>query len=223
MPRLEYYDNPTTPILTTAEAKSHLRVTHSAEDTYIDTLIAAATEVAENYTGSHFINHAYDLYLENWNDVYVSNASDIKGFWFNTLKSPINLKYGGYYSKYTGLYQVLLTKAPLASVEHVKYYDKDNSLQTWADTDYNVMKFINQKGFIELVDGKDLPDIYDRADGVQIRYHAGYGTSADDVPQAIKHAVLLIVGHLYEKREDTVSRLPKASEYILDPYRIYNY
>jgi hypothetical protein len=43
------------------------------------------------------------------------------------------------------------------------------------------------------------------------------------VPDAIKQAILLIVGRMYELREDSVSRLPKASEYILDPYRVKTY
>ena len=91
------------------------------------------------------------------------------------------------------------------------------------------MTFENQKGFIEINNGVSTPTLYDRADAIEIRFKCGYGASDDadeggaKVPEAIKSAVLLIVGHLYEKREDTVSRMPKASEYILDPYRIKNY
>ena len=43
-----------TEILTTAEAKTHLRVTHSAEDTYIATLIKVAQQYAEKYCGGSF-------------------------------------------------------------------------------------------------------------------------------------------------------------------------
>ena len=52
------------------------------------------------------------------------------------------------------------------------------------------------------------------------------GASSDgaaSVPEAIKQAVLLIIGKMYELREDSVSRLPKASEYILEPYRVKTY
>ena len=37
-------------LLTTAEAKTHLRVDSSDEDTYIDTIVATATKFCENYT-----------------------------------------------------------------------------------------------------------------------------------------------------------------------------
>ena len=48
-------------------------------------------------------------------------------------------------------------------------------------------------------------------------------TDLEPADKAIKQAILLIVGKMYELREDSVSRLPKASEYILDPYRVKTY
>lgn len=49
------------------------------------------------------------------------------------------------------------------------------------------------------------------------------GIVADDI---IKSAVLLIVGHLYENREDVVagqalSKLPNGAEWLLAPYKVY--
>ena len=209
-----------TEILTTAEAKTHLRVTHSAEDTYIETLIKVAQKYAEKYCASSFTESTYEMTMEAWNDVFVSNA---------TLGTPSNLlksytyPVGGYYSPYTGLAQIVLPKAPISSVSHIKYYDSDNALQTWADTNYNLIKPENQKGFVELVDGKDFPSIYTRGDAIKITFVSGYGSSASDVPEPIKQAVLLIIGSLYEKREDTVKRMPTTVEYLLEPYRIVEY
>ena len=45
-----------TEILTTAEAKTHLRVTHSAEDTYIETLIKVAQNMQKNIVQVHLLN-----------------------------------------------------------------------------------------------------------------------------------------------------------------------
>ena len=42
---------PATEPITTAEAKAHLRVSHSTDDTYIDALVAAARMVVEDRTG----------------------------------------------------------------------------------------------------------------------------------------------------------------------------
>ena len=207
-------------ILTTAEAKTHLRVTHSAEDTYIDTLIKVATQYAEKYCAGNFIETTYKMTMESWNDVFVSNATQLSND--NVLKS-YSYPSGGYYSPYTGLPQIFLPKAPLSSVSSIQYYNSDNVQEIFSDDDYNVLNPENQKGFIELVDGKDFPNIYSRGSAITITFVSGYGSSASDVPEPIKQAVLLIIGSLYEKREDTVKRMPTTVEYLLEPYRIFEY
>ena len=206
-----------TDLISLATAKSFLRVTHSAEDTLITTMIGAAIEVAQNYTNSRFLESQYIMFMETWDDVYVSNH------YTTSLSNGAYLTTGGYVGK-DGLNQIVLPYAPLDSVTHVKYYDSSNTQQTWTEnTDYTVHTFINQKGFIEVMNNVTYPNVYERADAIEIKFKAGYGNQADDVPEPIKTAILLILGFMYEKREDTVSRLPKASEYLLDPYRFKTY
>ena len=57
-------------------------------------------------------------------------------------------------------------------------------------------------------------------ENVQITFVAGYGAVATAVPQPIIHAILLIIGFLYEHRGDSDGDLPKAAEWLLDPYRM---
>jgi len=45
--------------VTTTEAKTHLRVTHSDDDTYIDALVKAARIAAENFCDRAFINQTW--------------------------------------------------------------------------------------------------------------------------------------------------------------------
>ena len=52
---LEVVTAPAEEPLTLADAKAHLRVSSGAEDGYIETLITAARNVAESYTGRAFI------------------------------------------------------------------------------------------------------------------------------------------------------------------------
>jgi uncharacterized phiE125 gp8 family phage protein len=58
---------------------------------------------------------------------------------------------------------------------------------------------------------------------VVIRYEAGYGDSAADVPQAIRHGILIEIANLYENREDFIVGQPvkmmAVSERLLWPYR----
>lgn len=57
---------------------------------------------------------------------------------------------------------------------------------------------------------------------IVIEYEAGY-EDATKVPEAIKQAMLLIIGHLYENREDKTDRFPKASDALLSSYRVFSF
>ena len=54
--------------ITTAEAKTHLRVTSSDDDTYIGTLIDAALEYVENVTRRKLITQTWDVFYDDWPD-----------------------------------------------------------------------------------------------------------------------------------------------------------
>ncbi len=58
-----------TAILTTAEAKKHLKVDTTADDDYIDNLISAATESAQIFTNRYFINSTIIQYGDTWSDI----------------------------------------------------------------------------------------------------------------------------------------------------------
>ena len=160
-----------TTLLPLADVKTFLRVSNTAEDSLITSFISAAVGVAQNYTNSRFLETEFTMYMETWNDIYLSNQTT-----------------GGYVGK-DGLNQIVLPYAPLTSITHVKYYDSADAQQTWtADTDYSVHSFINQQGFIEIMDGVSYPNVAERADAIEIKFKAGYGTTAGTVPEAIKFA-----------------------------------
>jgi uncharacterized phiE125 gp8 family phage protein len=57
---------------------------------------------------------------------------------------------------------------------------------------------------------------------VQIVYVAGYGAAAD-VPPPIQQAILIMTTFMYENRGDTDGELPRAVEWLCDPYRIHSF
>lgn len=61
-------------------------------------------------------------------------------------------------------------------------------------------------------------------ESVRVSYNAGYA-SAEDVPASLKAAILLILGSLYEQREDDVIGVShtatKAAENLSRPYRVF--
>ena len=54
----------TTPALSLAEAKAHLRVDSNAEDTLIESLVAAATDMAEQQTRRALMQQTWELTLD---------------------------------------------------------------------------------------------------------------------------------------------------------------
>ena len=116
---------------------------------------------------------------------------------------------------------IKLPSPPLSSVTSVKYYDSDNALQT-LDAAYYEVDTTSEPGRIIRASDYDWPDTYDRTASVQIAYICGYGDEATDVPQAIRHALLMYVGMLYENRE-TITELkleevPMAVKSLLGAY-----
>ena len=71
--------------ITTAEAKSHLRVTIPDDDTLIDGLITAAREHVEFFCGRSFAQHTYRVDIADFHDEMVLP--------YQPVQSITNIKY----------------------------------------------------------------------------------------------------------------------------------
>jgi len=170
------------------EAKSHLKVDTSADDTYITSIIKAATQLSEEYTNRFFINTLIDQTCSSFAELQT------------LFKSKVN------------------------DVQYVKYYDSNETLQTLANTEYDKM-LSYEPSQIQLADGKSFPSITKRNDAVICRYTVGYGSSASDVPDIIKQAILLTIGNFYQNRNSVVigriaTELPQNVKWLLDTYKV---
>jgi uncharacterized phiE125 gp8 family phage protein len=63
------------------------------------------------------------------------------------------------------------------------------------------------------------------AGGIEIDFTAGFGAQAGDVPQSVRHALLLLVAHWYEHRDpidigDRTAAIPAAVSELLAPYTV---
>jgi len=61
---------------------------------------------------------------------------------------------------------------------------------------------------------------------IAIDFVCGYQSTA--VPQSVKNAMLLMVGHWFENREDsivgqTIVEIPQGAESLLSPYKVYHF
>lgn len=171
---------PTVEPVTFSEVKNHLRVETDDfnHDAVIRRLIKAARNYAEGFCGRAIIQQTWDYWLDRW------PAGDA----------------------------IELPKPPLNSVTSVSYTDSDgNSTSLVADTDY-VVDTDSMFGRVILEYGKTWPTAtLHPKNPIKIRFVAGYdddGSSPPDyranIPEDIKHALLLLIGDWFSHRENTV-------------------
>ena len=189
-----------TPIVTTAEAKTHLRVYHDEENAQIDALVQAAQEWIQQTTGLEFVSTSRTLYL----DRFPGGNEMFDGWEWQPVRIHADL---------SG--RVMLPYSPVSTVASVKYYDADNSLQTLAGSNYQA-NTAARPARISLSSTGTWPVTYSKENAVEIAYTAGYGATAASVPYALKQACLLLVGEWYAFRENALMPLGNWPKEIPD-------
>ena len=182
-----------TELMSTAEAKTHLRVDITDDDTLIANLVIAARQHVESFTGRSFAQHTYRADIANFHDVMV------------------------------------LPGRPVQSISNIKYYDTSSPqvLTTLAINVYSLSVASVVRNY-----GSTWPTSWAiRPDAVQITYVSGYldaaSPRADELPVAVRQAMYLIIGDLYENREAQFTtgfntiQPNQTVKMLLNPYRVY--
>lgn len=111
-----------------------------------------------------------------------------------------------------------LPMPPLQSVTSIKYIDTDGIQQTLDSSVYDV-DAQSEPGRIALAYAQSWPGIRGDINSVEVIYVAGYGDTADDVPERVKSAIKLLVEHLYVNRgiatERTLKEVPFSIRSLL--------
>ena len=182
-------------LLTTAEAKAHLRVDHNDDDTYIDGLVSAAAAVLDGPNG--MVGKA--LATQQW----TLTRAPLYGaeiLWLPVV--PFGSVVSIAYYDADNVQQTLATDEAIAAV-----------FSTAGSEDWGQVSPVTA-----------WPAMYARADALTIVFSAGYGNPAD-VPANLLHAAKMLIGHWYENRETVVvgtiaSELPMAVRALVDIHRI---
>jgi uncharacterized phiE125 gp8 family phage protein len=113
-------------------------------------------------------------------------------------------------------------RAPLRSVTSITYIDTDGAEQTLSTSLYTVDVY-SIPGRIVKAYNQEWPDTLGHIDDVTVTFESGYATQ-DDVPPEIQQGVLLIVGDLYENREDSAERtlasIPLSAAQLVMPFQV---
>jgi uncharacterized phiE125 gp8 family phage protein len=121
--------------------------------------------------------------------------------------------------------KIELPLAPAQSVESITYIDSNGATQSVASYQFNNYK---TPAIIRPLFNQSWPSTRAQESAVLITYTAGYtvGESPDEfaVPEPIIKAMQLIIGHLYENRQEVSTmetyELPMGVKTLLQPYRI---
>lgn len=200
---------PTTEPVTLTEAKNHLRLdlVATGEDVEINALIQAAREYCEDYQNRAYITQTWDLMLDGWprNNARYDSRTNARE---NPIKIPL---------------------PPLQSVTSITYTTSEGEVKTMPSTDYIVAPGAYGSR-IALASGKSWPsEALQTVQGIKIRFVAGYPTKtgtpndpAGNVPQKVKRAMLMLIGHWYENRETVTvgSSIGVSKEIELATHRI---
>lgn len=184
--------------VTTAEAKAHMRIDHTDEDTLIGSYIAAATRWCETFCRRRFINTTLRYSLDR----------------FPTMQCD-------------GTNAILLC-ARVQSISSVAYTDTAGATQTLTSSDYQLDsdsepgRLFPAYGSVWPTARDNTPA------AVRVTFVAGYGTTAASVGDDVKTAIKQIVAHWHEHRESvltgTISKeIEQAATALLWPHRVYEF
>lgn len=147
--------------------------------------------------------------------------------------------------EYTGIsigskqYEVALDEFPdnillvpyTHTINSVTYVDTDGATQTIDQSNYHLDNY-SEPSWLLPASEYEWPNTLDGANVVKVNFDAGFTdglvTNDNPCPEAIKQAILLLVGSWYENRQQdvmsntkyTMNELPSGAYALLQPYRI---
>jgi uncharacterized phiE125 gp8 family phage protein len=113
---------------------------------------------------------------------------------------------------------------PLQSVTSVKYIESDTTISEWSSGEY-IVDTDSEPGRVVLDYGESFPGAtLLPSNPIYTEFVCGYGDDRLDVPDDIRHAMLMLCAHYYEMREPTITGtiltpVPMTVERLLADHR----
>lgn len=191
---------PTALPVSLAELKAHCRIDLDEDDALLMGYLRAAVEWVESYTGLALISSTWQ-----------QTAS---AFPTASIRYPNAA--------------IELSRRPVQAITAIDYLDAggvaavlDPSIYVLAGVGGN-----RRSARITLGTGQAWPAIYTHSEAVTVTYIAGFGDTHNEVPELIRHALMLLVSTWYDYRGDleqgpAVNEVPLASKALLAEWRAF--
>ncbi|MFK5949263.1 MAG: head-tail connector protein [Methylococcales bacterium] len=119
-----------------------------------------------------------------------------------------------------------LKRGPVQEVTNIKYIDTNGVVQTLPVSEYQV-DLESEMPRICPAYSKSWPSTQPGLNAVNIEYKSGYGDDGESIPESIKHAMLLLIGHWFVNRETVLVGTSQTSmdfttTALLAPFKLPN-
>jgi uncharacterized phiE125 gp8 family phage protein len=114
---------------------------------------------------------------------------------------------------------IAIPLAPVAAVEELAVFSEDDE-KAVIEASHYVVDFVSRPARLLLRGSRQWQEPGRRLNGIAIKLQAGFGPSAESVPQPLRQAVLILVAHYYAHRGDEAPPgLPTSAEALLTLFR----
>lgn len=160
----------------------------------------------------HEAEHIEDDLIQSYIDAAIGYAENYTGQEITEKKYLINGK----------SFQDALSfsKQKIQSIDSIKYLDTEGTEQTIATENYQLTTVDKYENAIEFAEDYTLPEVQQyKFNAVKLTVIVGYASGK--VPKSMQQAILMLIGHYYENRQDAVKEKCTAAENMLHKYRRY--
>lgn len=194
-----------------AEVKQHCRIEEAVDDGLLAGYVLAARALLEQQCNLALSAQTWDLTLDRFPPF---TALD-QNAWGNRADTWPR-SYMSYASSV-----ILLPRGPVQSITSISYTDANGAAQTLPANQYQ-LDTSRTPARLAPAFGTYWPTSRYQYSSVVVRFVAGY----TQLPEPLRQALLLIVGHWYENREAVTASspaptmLPLAVDALIEPYRL---
>jgi uncharacterized phiE125 gp8 family phage protein len=185
---IKVLEQPTTEPISEEDAIAHLRLTTIGSPPSIDD-----SEILAVYRGA----------AREWCEGYAGRAYAPQTLELGMSRFPGDLTFGYHAHTY-----ITLPVGPVRGIDSISYTDGDGNEQTVDSSSYILDNYADPAR-VYLAPGSSWPSTERIPNAAKVRYFAGYDVDGDSpgdmpLPRLVRQAMLLMLGHFYENRENVI-------------------